>query len=705
MSSSGSKARYELKEEVASERGDADGEGLAGSGTCMHVDTPSKHQPSVFFIQNLAGKSVSIPFNPEMTVGELQKQNEFDHGLMRRRGTWDAGVAPREGEKIPAERQCLVFEGRKLDANSRLADCGVSSNSKLYLIELQPRGIRSSRPNDNGCTIPQTEFRSITLRQLKEMAIEMMFRCHKDTWTSTNPAQKGKRLLPEEVTLYDLTHYFIKPVTKERQCSYVELIADAPRECMWFCSHWWGAPVLHFIACLEQHAMDRYLPHAADKVTYWICAYSNNQHNIQEEVHHSSPTDSSFYRAMQLSKGTVSILDADRVCYSRIWCGFEVSVAIRDIAEQRTEKYLYDIYSVSRQELQPVGITDGYTAMDVDRQRRHKEIHNEEREILRFQMERQEMFPFTPEVLDVCIEKGEASVEEDKWKILNFVSGLRNGNTLQVPPKTHKSYDEVNALLRGRFAIATYRIALDNNFQMEKYREGLTQYPGLIHLEMSFLGCTAFQNEAKNFMLSLPVSLLSLDLDYSEIYFDTSDDFIIGLNRLNRLESFALKLPDCDATTSVATIFSELYSLAPTLQNLSLNFKGCFSLDSSEHSFKTTLPTLINLKFLKLSFVRRKLALILQPLTELDNLQTLDLSFEEDLPKGDYFCSTFSAMTGLKNLYLEFGQTWSLTSINGLLEEITRTNGLEVLSVKGLYDGYVITKCPRLQGLESGNSH
>ncbi len=44
----------------------------------------------------------------------------------------------------------------------------------------------------------------------------------------------------------------------------------------------WGEPVFKFIACLLQHARDRYYIASDDDswldIPYWVCAYANNQH-------------------------------------------------------------------------------------------------------------------------------------------------------------------------------------------------------------------------------------------------------------------------------------------------------------------------------------------------------------------------------------------------------------------------------------------
>ena len=44
----------------------------------------------------------------------------------------------------------------------------------------------------------------------------------------------------------------------------------------------WGEPVFQCVACLLQHARDRYFIAGDDDswldIKYWVCAYANNQH-------------------------------------------------------------------------------------------------------------------------------------------------------------------------------------------------------------------------------------------------------------------------------------------------------------------------------------------------------------------------------------------------------------------------------------------
>ena len=52
-----------------------------------------------------------------------------------------------------------------------------------------------------------------------------------------------------------------------------------------------------------------------------VCAYANNQHKLDAEISGGNLADTSFALAMQISKGTVSLVDKNGESWSRIWCG------------------------------------------------------------------------------------------------------------------------------------------------------------------------------------------------------------------------------------------------------------------------------------------------------------------------------------------------------------------------------------------------
>ena len=82
-----------------------------------------------------------------------------------------------------------------------------------------------------------------------------------------------------------------------------------------FVSHAWLEPVVKFVACLKRHASLRQL---SDQTGYWVCAYANNQHQLQSEIC-NNPRKSSFYRAIQLCAGVLLVLDQNATPFTRIF--------------------------------------------------------------------------------------------------------------------------------------------------------------------------------------------------------------------------------------------------------------------------------------------------------------------------------------------------------------------------------------------------
>ena len=52
-----------------------------------------------------------------------------------------------------------------------------------------------------------------------------------------------------------------------------------------------------------------------------VCAYANNQHKLDAEISGGSLAETSFALAMQISRGTVSVVDKNGKSWGRIWCG------------------------------------------------------------------------------------------------------------------------------------------------------------------------------------------------------------------------------------------------------------------------------------------------------------------------------------------------------------------------------------------------
>ena len=56
--------------------------------------------------------------------------------------------------------------------------------------------------------------------------------------------------------------------------------------------------------------------------------------------------------------------------------------------------------------------------------------------------------------MEVCLETGDSSMPMDKTHILNALAGRKGADLDAAPLKTHPAYTQVNAILRGRFALA-----------------------------------------------------------------------------------------------------------------------------------------------------------------------------------------------------------------------------------------------------------
>eukprot|EP00435_Cladocopium_sp_Y103_P001731 s8678_g1.t1 len=80
-----------------------------------------------------------------------------------------------------------------------------------------------------------------------------------------------------------------------------------------FVSHAWLEPVCKFVACLKRHASLRQL---SDQTAYWVCAYANNQHQLQNDIC-NNPRKTSFYRAIQLCAGVLLVLDQNATPFKR----------------------------------------------------------------------------------------------------------------------------------------------------------------------------------------------------------------------------------------------------------------------------------------------------------------------------------------------------------------------------------------------------
>ena len=125
---------------------------------------------------------------------------------------------------------------------------------------------------------------------------------------------------------------------------------------------------------------------------------------------------------------------------------------------------------------------------------------------------REEHFPveLAKQAFQLILETAEASVEADRVKILNTIA--EQADLAAEPPKTHKHYDALNAILRGRFAIVALRGLLVAGEPIELAAK-LLKGSGRRKLELGFKGVEAFDAKAMQLIAqNLPPELEELDM-------------------------------------------------------------------------------------------------------------------------------------------------------------------------------------------------
>merc|ERR1740117_1351564 len=264
-----------------------------------------------------------------------------------------------------------------------------------------------------GYHIPQTEMRATSLDQLDLVMKHVTRRLTGGEVWKVSRFQNGQMVQqdltePAAVQLYDVNTHVIIPATAALQLSLVEAMATSPQKPSYFVSHWWGEEVPLMIRCLRQHSKDRELKR--QEQLFWICAYANNQHKLKEEIGDGDRplSETSFFRAMKLARGTVSVVDANGMSWTRIWCVYELFQSLTRMSSE----YTYDIYTALEhtalrgKQLLAVGITHGLAAVDGG-YAFNKTV-------------REQHFPIDliQRGVTFSCENGNASVESDKDKIM-----------------------------------------------------------------------------------------------------------------------------------------------------------------------------------------------------------------------------------------------------------------------------------------------
>ena len=69
----------------------------------------------------------------------------------------------------------------------------------------------------------------------------------------------------------------------------------------------------------------------------WVCAYGNNQWDLADIT--ENPLHSGFTQAMKIAKGrTITVLDKEGKVFTRVWCIYELHLALNDSKGEGNEQ-------------------------------------------------------------------------------------------------------------------------------------------------------------------------------------------------------------------------------------------------------------------------------------------------------------------------------------------------------------------------------
>lgn len=416
--------------------------------------------------------------------------------------------------------------------------------------------------------IDSTEKRAITLPQL-EQVVNFAFE-HVTCWRDLRDCNQ---LCAKTLNLYNVNDWLIRPSTLPQKCSMVELLATECQPPSWFVSHWWGEAIGDFQACLREHSKLRSLP---AKSSYWVCAYANRQHCLNEEIS-ADPKRTSFYAALLLSVGVLVVLDSrsdegttgPATAFTRIWCAYEQATALDPaLSKSRPDRMLVDI---SVNELKaPAVLTDGSVSAD-------EQWGDEFAMYCKSLRERSFPIYVIERALRVELQKAEATNSDDKNHILNAIAN----RPLELEPLAdHERYEEVNHRLRAIFGLAAWPQAIcarSGLVQQLRLPEIVSQDSTLrrICLNMGSLGEALGPDDLALLGSACPASLEELRLNFSGCNQVTDKGVgALSIAMARHLEILELNFEYCSQLTNDA-VAALSDNMPTTLTELDVCFTGC----------------------------------------------------------------------------------------------------------------------------------
>eukprot|EP00928_Gymnodinium_smaydae_P046132 TRINITY_DN30732_c0_g1_i1.p1 TRINITY_DN30732_c0_g1~~TRINITY_DN30732_c0_g1_i1.p1 ORF type:complete len:500 (+),score=80.49 TRINITY_DN30732_c0_g1_i1:104-1603(+) len=416
-----------------------------------------------------------------------------------------------------------------------------------------------------GCKVERAEERAISLKQLKGVANSISYYCARKLWKAAG----GEKLTFDKVDVYELVEQLVRPATKYRKCSYVELVAAGTQKPSWFASVYWGTLVNEIVRCLDQHCKDRCLE-SGGRDLYWLHV-SAEKFWTRAENEFEGVSTFPHQSILSMAKGTVVVVDKAAQIFNRVWCLSEMLASVQRCDLQRERPFLFDVYTCQEGMRRAVGLTTGIAACDTD---------------MSAKLTRERQFPLQllERAMEVNVQRAQARSEEERRCILNSL--LNEYSSFEAQP-LERLYAKLNGRISQAFAQLAWSIAFEAHtwspMKMEVFSKPL-RMSGADRVAISLAGSPRpFRNAMLLLARALPTSVRIFELNLDG--FDpkqAADSLKWTLECLEYLRHFSLHFSGLNPTRSMSERAGERFceALANTKLNKALRSLSLYADDS-----------------------------------------------------------------------------------------------------------------------------
>eukprot|EP00933_Yihiella_yeosuensis_P064012 TRINITY_DN67328_c0_g1_i1.p1 TRINITY_DN67328_c0_g1~~TRINITY_DN67328_c0_g1_i1.p1 ORF type:complete len:656 (-),score=129.42 TRINITY_DN67328_c0_g1_i1:150-2117(-) len=420
--------------------------------------------------------------------------------------------------------------------------------------------------------IDGVENRAIQVSQLQSVLKWSSEKCHR--WRDAGGIHSrtaDRKLNLDFMNMCHLMDWVIRPATKSKDCSLVELLTNQKQTTMWYASFWWGDLLNNLVDCLKFHTKRREL---AEDIPYWLAPCANRPHSTNDAFS-PDPKSTCFHKAMAASSFRV-LLIVDKqteytnsgTCVGRLWCCYELGMCVE------TPNTVLDIVIPEGTNKRPAMVTHAFT----DEERSTETMTPGAG--YKAQADNQKNFghQMAEVICNAQVGIAQCSFTEEKQKIWNSIAGLDISTPL--PEKMPEACATHGKRLRKLLALAFWRRTMSgavSDTEMQKIQtrvmDALRNDTWCDHLDLTLAFLAGGPEKLKLLTTGFSPALreLRLDLRNTELVNDSIAHLATNLPR--DLEDLTIEFNSND---QIDTVGLEVFvaKLPPKVRNLRMNLEN-----------------------------------------------------------------------------------------------------------------------------------